>query len=1069
MPIHNLRNQRRLLPFLLAFCLLQSLAQAEDISFNRDVRPILSENCFHCHGPDDGAREADLRLDTAEGAHDYAIVPSDPEGSELISRISSDDVDLVMPPRDSERALSAEQIRVLTEWVKQGAQYESHWSLIPPRRSKALPTDAQLNTSAAIDHLIRAGLDRKSKQLGKELHPAPPADRETLIRRLTFTLTGLPPTLEEIDAFLADDSSEAYSNLVDRLLESPRYGERMASDWLDVARYSDTYGYQVDRDRFVWPWRDWVIQAFNSNMPYDQFITEQLAGDLLPGATRDQVLATTFNRLHPQKVEGGSVPEEFRMEYVADRTQTVGTALMGLTLECCRCHGHKYDPIEHAEYYQFSAFFDNIDEAGLYSYFTQAIPTPTLMLPTDDEEKQLAQLHHRVAAAEDAFKEALVHRREAAQEWLRTQDVEQLLLGRRDTESDADLAGCTDADAEDPDSAQEPFFAVPILALDFEESPESGPNTPVDGAVGKGLLLTGDDPVKTKVGNFRRFEPFSVSLWIQSPDIKERAVIFHRSRAWTDAASRGYQLLIEDGKLSWSLIHFWPGNAIRVRTSSPIATGQWLHVAVTSDGSSRAEGLKIFIDGTEAPTEIVRDSLTKKITGGGESGDTIAIGERFRDRGFSGGIVDQFRVFDTELTELEVARLASRSEQFQWSRSQTEDDSGLRQQWLINHYLRRLDPDVARQRDQLKKARESLCNLYDGTKEIMVMRELPERRESYRLQRGEYDNRAEPVQPGTPSMLPAFPEDAPRNRLGLAQWLTRAEHPLTSRVAVNRLWQICFGAGLVRTPEDFGSQGEPPTHPELLDWLAVDLVESGWDVKRMLRQIVLSDTFRQSSAHPDTSVEEVDPENRLIARFPAHRLSAEMLRDNALAVSGRLVPKIGGPPVKPYEIEASFKPQNRDKDDGLYRRSLYTYWKRTGPAPAMMTLDASKRDVCRVRRERTSSPLQAFVLLNGPQYVEAARGLAERLTHRHADDVPQLLRDAFRTLTSHRPSDKQLDILTRLYAQQLAYFQEDSQRVSSFLEVGDAKADASLDQPALAAATVVIGTLLNFDMSVMNR
>jgi hypothetical protein len=770
-------------------------------------------------------------------------------------------------------------------------------------------------------------------------------------------------------------------------------------------------------------------------MPYDEFVTCQLAGDLLPDETQEQILATTFNRLHPQKVEGGSIPEEFRIEYVADRTQTVATALMGLTYECCRCHNHKYDAITQKEYYELSAFFDNVDEAGLYSFFTPSVPTPTLVISTAEQAAKLAQQCEAQLQLETALKSAMANRvKHAADEAARLARTNSVI------------------------------FAKPIKELEFDESPP-GKNALVEGVVGKAFRLTGDDAVNTDVGNFPRWQPFSVSLWIRTPDAKHRAVVFHRSRAWTDAGSRGYELLIEEGQLRWSLIHFWPGNAISIRTSDVIPVDQWLHVTVTYDGSSQARGLHVFLNGQRAETEMVRDSLTKNITGGG--GDTISIGERFRDRGFKNGYVDRFRVFDCELSELEVKRLATPNETIVL---EPLVSMGL----LSQHYRQRHDVEIAEKLALVTRAREARCKSEDALDEIMVMRELPTKRQSYLLERGAYDNRGERVDPGTPSSLVPFPENAPRNRLGLAQWLCDSEqiHPLTSRVAVNRLWQLCFGMGLVRTPEDFGSQGEPPTHPEMLDWLAVDFVESGWNVKRMLKQIMMSATYRQSSQHADLALFETDPTNRLLARFPSYRMTAEMLRDNALAVSGRLVSKIGGPPVKPYELEASFKPSKRDTGEGLYRRSLYTYWKRTGPAPAMMTLDAAKRDVCRVQRERTSSPLQAFVLLNGPQYVEAARGLAERLARQHGDTEgagTQSIRDAFRLLTGRRASEDELAVLSELYAAQLDYFSQDSKRPRSFLKIGDAEPDGELRRPHVSAMTVVIGTLMNFDKSLMKR
>lgn len=1012
--------------FVLTTLYAVSTASADEINFNRDIRPILSENCYHCHGPDDEAREADLRLDTYDGATESAIEPGDAESSELIARVISGDADSIMPPADSERSLTKQQIQRLRDWIQQGAKYDQHWSFIAPKKPGLPKVENPKDALTPIDHFVRSPLQDKG------FEPAARASRETLIRRVTFDLTGLPPTIAEIDAFINDDSDEAYENLIDGLLKREAFGERMAVDWLDAARYSDTYGYQVDRDRYVWPWRDWVVRAFNENKPYDQFITEQLAGDLLPNASQDQIQATTFNRLHPQKVEGGSVPEEFRIEYVADRTQTFGTAILGLTLECCRCHNHKYDPLSQKEYYQLSAFFDNIDEAGLYSYFTaSAIPTPALPLPNAAQEKKLSETKSVMDSALAAYQQALAA----------TQKLES-------------------------PTAYVETLAQPVLKLDFESKP-GGKNTSVQGIDGQAVRLTGDDAVGTKVGNFKRFQPFSVSFWMKTPDRKERAVVFHRSRAWTDAASRGYQLLIEDGKLSFSLIHFWPGNAIRIRTLQEIPVGSWVHVSVSNDGSSQANGLRIYTNGKLAPTEIVRDNLTKNITGGG--GDNIAIGERFRDNGFKFGLVDDFRVFDVELTALEALCLAKYEHSLPWLTGNLGELEESKQTLVRDHLRRRNNDELKAKRNALLKAREAYFTTMDGVQEIMVMNELPQQRQTYLLNRGAYDARGDKVAPETPTVLPPFPVDAPRNRLGLAKWLTTPEHPLTSRVAANRLWQMCFGRGLVRTPEDFGSQGRLPTHPELLDWLAVDLVENGWDIKRALKQIMMSATYQQSSQHPDEKLATLDPENEWLARFPSYRLSAEMLRDSSLAVGGRLVGKVGGPPVKPYEVEASFKPAKRDKGDGLYRRSLYTYWKRTGPAPMMMALDAAKRDVCRVQRERTSSPLQAFVLLNGPQFVEAARGLAEKLLLQHNDNTDAMVVDAFRQLTARKPTDKEIAILTRLYQQQLKYFSADVNRAKSYLAVGDAKPNDKCNANQLAATTVVVGTLMNYDESVMKR
>ena len=1013
--------------------------QEDAVAFNFQIRPLLSDRCFRCHGPDAEHREAGLRLDqqdaatgpVADAPDRRIIVPGDPDQSELWSRIMSDDPDLQMPPPDSGRSLSAAEKQLLRRWIEQGAAWQGHWSL-EPIQTVSVPDTAPAEPGGnEIDRFIQQRLNKAG------LPPAPIASKATLLRRLSFDLTGLPPTLEELDTFLADESDDAWETQVDRLLQSPHLGERLASEWLDIARYSDTYGYQVDRDRDVWPWRDWVINAFNANLPYDEFLTQQVAGDLLPDATSDQILATTFNRLHPQKVEGGSTPEEFRVEYVADRTQTVGTAFLGLTFECCRCHDHKYDPISQREYYQMFSFFDNIDEAGLYSYFTPSVPTPTLLLADDATKQKQQDIEQQIAAAESVRQELRDKQQPAFAEWLQT-------------------AAATPADKLIPDQQ---------LALDFEAAP-GAPNRQIDGPIGKAIELTGDDAVGTQVGNFRRFDPFSISLWVRPATHMERAVIFHRSRAWTDAGSRGYELLLEDGRLSAALIHFYPGNALRVQAKEPLALQQWQHVCVTYDGSSRADGLRLYVDGQPAAAEIVRDNLYKNITGGG--GDNITIGERFRDRGFTNGGVDEFQVYGRELVAAEVAQLADGSTLQGLLQTPTAELSAVQRELLFDYYLSNVNEAYRSQLTVLKTLREERSKAYDSVREIMVMQEMQQPRQTYLLRRGAYDQPGDPVESQTPAALPALTGDLPHNRLGLARWMTDPQHPLTARVAVNRFWQQMFGYGLVRTPEDFGSQGQLPSHPQLLDWLARDFIEHGWDVRRLLRQMVTSVTYRRSS-RVSPELRQRDPENRLLARMNAYRMNAEMLRDNALAASGLLVRQIGGPPARPYDLEVSFKPIKPDTGDGLYRRSVYTFWKRTAPAPMMMTLDASKRDVCQPRRERTSSPLQAFVMLNGPQFVEAGRVLAEQLLLLHGDDDDRILRTMFRSLTSRQPDNRELTVLQALQQRQLEDFTAAPDRAASLLKVGSREPAADLPAPRVAAFAVVASTLLNYDECAIRR
>ena len=1042
---------------------------AQTAGNEREVKRLLSDRCFTCHGPDASNRAAGLRLDRSDAAlaartddGRKVISRGDPERSELFRRITSTDPAYRMPPPESKLSMSEAEIRTIERWIEGGAEWEDrHWSFVPL---------AETNVPASGDGWARGPIDRftHARLEAEPLAPAAEASREQLIRRVTFDLTGLPPTIAEVNAFLADKRPGAYERLVDGLLARPAYGERMTQTWLDVARYSDTFGYQVDRNRHVWPWRDWVVDAFNRNLPYDEFITQQLAGDLLPPAsdpqeTDQQILATTFNRLHPQKVEGGSVPEEFRVEYVADRTHTVATAFLGLTFECCRCHDHKYDPLAQKEYYQLFAFFNSVDEAGLYSYFTNSTPTPTLRMTSAETKKKIAEAKAAVDTAEAALAEERANSRGRYNKWVRAHWPRPETLKLEVTGQ--------------------------VEHQDFESY--KGSNQSTEGVSGKAVTLTGDDGIGLKTGNFSRYQPFSVALWMKMPPAaakKERVVVFHRSRAWTDSASRGYQFLLENGVGSASLIHFWPGNAIRVRTKDKLPVDEWFHLAMTWDGSSRAKGLRLWLNGEPAPSVIYRDNLYKNITGSG--GDKITIGQRFRDTGFAGGSVDEFRVFDRELSGLEVAEVHAKgallqgytartaqhivdgtkqsAKEFERKRKREEERQRLADAFA-KYYRSAIDSGLKAKRDALRAAREKHAKLLDGLTEIMVMEELSAPRKTHLLKRGAYDAPGEEVHADTPAALPPMPQGAPRNRLGFAQWLTAPEHPLTARVAVNRFWQMAFGRGLVGTPEDFGSQGALPTHPALLDWLAKDFMDHGWDVKRLWKQMVTSTTYRQTS-RASLELHARDPDNELLARGPSHQLDAEMIRDGALAASGLLVEKVGGAPAKPYDLEVSFKPMGRDKGDGLYRRSLYTFWKRTGPAPVMMTLDAAKRDVCMVKRERTTTPLQACVLLNGPQFVEAARVLGERLAKRHVDDDQALLTELFRTLTSRTPDARELGVLENLFHTERKAFEKEPNRAEEFLKTGDAKRiDAKLPATRVAAAGVVANLLMGFDECVMKR
>lgn len=1017
-------------------------AAAPAVDFNFQVRPILADRCFNCHGPDERARKAKLRLDLREAAVAGAIVPGQPEASELYQRIVSADPNELMPPPDSKLTLSAEEKEVLRRWIEEGAEYQPHWAFVPPPATFPAATGSGGNPIDAFvsARLAKAGLAR-----------SPEAGREVLIRRLSLDLRGLPPSLEEVDQFVEDRSPGAYERLVERLLASPAYGEHQAKGWMDLARFADTYGYQSDVERDLSPWRDWVIWAFNENLPYDQFILWQLAGDLLPGATRDQVLATAFNRLHRQTNEGGSIDEEFRAEYVADRVETVGTAFLGLTLACARCHDHKYDPITQRDFYRMAAFFNNIDESGLYSHFTAATPSPSLLLYRAGEEAKHEELRRRIREAEQAEKAIRARAATGFERWLAE--------GGR------------------------PRSTAPVAAYDFEVLEEGktydrvetnrvaslvdGPEAVV-GRRGRAVRFSGDNAVVLKgVGAFDRTSALSFSLWLQPAEVQPRAVVFHRSRAWTDAGSRGYELLLEEGHPSFALVHFWPGNAIRVRAKRAVPADEWSHLVVTYDGSSRAAGITLFLNGERMEVETVRDHLFKDIVHRSEWGDgdvghiELTLAGRFRDAGFRHGAIDEFEVYDRRLTEWEVRRLF-------------DPQAAGRSEEMREYYLQEVDSDCRQAAAELAFLRAEENRLVNDIPEIMVMREMSPRRETHLLKRGAYDAPGDLVEPGTPEAVLAFPNDLPANRLGLAQWMVSEAHPLTARVAVNRVWRGHFGRGLVETTEDFGVQGSLPSHPELLDWLARDFVRSGWDLKALHRRIVTSVTYRQTS-RCSAEVAARDPDNRWLARGPKHRLEAEQIRDQALAISGLLAPRVGGPSVRPYqpaglwEQAGTGKQYTQDKGENLYRRSLYTFWRRTSPPPAMLIFDAPSREVCVARRETTATPLQALVLLNDPQFVEAARVLAERLVQRHAGSVDARVVDAFRLATGRRPTERELTVLRGLYGDQLREFEANPAAAESLLRVGDFPRDAAVPAGQVAALATVVSSIMNLDEFVTKR
>ncbi|SOD97389.1 DUF1553 domain-containing protein [Spirosoma fluviale] len=1016
----------------------------ETIDYNLHVKPILSDKCFFCHGPDKNSQKAGLELATPEGAMaalkkakgKHAIVPGDLANSEVYHRILSTDDHEMMPPKASNRSLSVYEKAVLIKWIEQGAEYKPHWALIKPDKSVLPAVKNTIWPKNPIDYFTLSKLEEKG------LKPSPEADKETLLRRVTLDLTGLPPTLAETDAFLADTSPDAYEKVVNRLLKSPHYGEKMAVDWLDLSRYADTHGYTVDRYRPMWPWRDWVIQAFNRNRPFSQFITWQLAGDLLPNPTPEQRLATAFNRNHSQNMEGGIINEEFRVEYVADRTNTLGTALMGMTVECARCHDHKFDPISQKDYYSLFAFFNNVDEAGQISW-DDAMPVPTMLLTQPKEDSLLTFINTKIRKAETDLKQTVQTEQKAFEAW----------------------QSKTSAVPFDPRKGLQAHFTFDKLVkgrfvneVSVKDSGKVLDPVLVPGKRGNAFQSNGDDILTLgQAGVFSRSQPFSIGVWINIPKGVSKAALVHKGNGDILYNFRGYFLNLRDDKAELLMAHTWPYNSI-VRVSRQVLPKEkWIQLTMTYDGSSKASGFRLYVDGQETALLTERDNLYKDILFNGKQ-TGLMVGADMRGPGFKKGLVDELVVYNRTLSPPEVQALAQSVQQV----------TPMKGDPLKQYYFSHLSPVYQQQQQALQQLRAERNKLVEAIPEIMVMDEMKTPRPTYLLKRGVYDANGPQVKPDVPASVLPFSPEFPRNRLGLAKWLLHPDNPLTARVVVNRYWQTYFGNAIQKSANNFGNQGGLPTHPELLDWLAVTFREGGWNMKAMQKLIVMSATYRQSSYGTRESLQK-DPENTWLSRGPISRLTAEMIRDNALAASGLLVKQLGGPSVKPYQPEGLWAVNNttyeQDKGDSLYRRSLYTFWRRTNPPPSMNTFDAPSRSYCVVQRQKTSTPLQALVLLNDPQFVEAAKVVAERSLAQYAT-ISDRLTYTFRLLASRKPAPKELAILTRLYQQEYQLFTKNPAKMQGWLQAGEYKLKAVADKPALAAVAVVASTVMNSEAFV---
>ena len=1017
-------------------------AAAPKIDFNRDIRPILSDHCFACHGPDEARRSAGLRLDTREGLFTeregaVPVEPGDPKASGLTLRIESDDPAEQMPPPKFGRPLSANQRQMIAEWIRQGANWSQHWAFVPPVRQDppVLPNDTW--SRDPIDRFVLARLREEG------LSPSPEADRVTWLRRVALDLTGLPPTVPEVDAFLADQSPAAREKVVDKLLASPRYGEHLAAAWLDAARYADTSGYQNDGPRDMWRWRDWVIDAFNSNQPFDRFTVEQLAGDLVPNPTLATRIATGFNRNHRGNAEGGIIPEEYQVEYVADRVETTATVWLGLTLGCARCHDHKYDPISQREFYRVFAYFNNIPENG--RAIKEGNSPPYIAAPLPEQAARLRELDSRIEAAEARVASGRERLSALQAAWERDNPAP--------PSSDWSLAdGLVRHFPFDASAADSAGGAVATLegTSPIYEAGAVGAATVLDG---KAIWNAGD------TADFGYFDKFTLSAWIR-PDALD-GTILSRMTPVDDGA--GYALHLQDGRVQLNLVKRWLDDSLRVETRDPIPAKSWTHIVATYDGSRVANGVKIYVDGVAAPLKVNLDKLNQTFS---VKTEPLRVGGGalpFR------GAIDDVRIYRRDLGADEAALLAVRPSIAEILKQPTGERSPASAAKLARWFLEMQAPadfrDADRELTQLLRERRAFR---ESLPTVMVMEEMPQPRATHVLTRGQYDHPAERVSPGVPAIFPALATDAPPHRLALANWLVSADHPLTARVAVNRFWQRLFGIGLVKTVEDFGVQGEPPSHPELLDWLATEFIASGWNVKALHKRIVLSATYGQAST-VSPELTRRDPDNRLLARGPRRRLSAEIVRDQALAASGLIKERVGGPSVKPYQPDGLWKEIATDTDyvqshgDDLYRRSLYTYWKRTVAPPTMMVLDAAGREACIVQRSTTNTPLQALALWNDPTFVEAARVLAGRLLSRADASDETRLRELFRSVLLRQPREEELVVLSRRLTKSRERFRDDADSARRLIAVGEFPVDPKLDVVEWAALTTVASLVLNLD------
>ena len=1029
------------------------------IRFNRDIRPILAETCFHCHGADPGSRKGKFRLDREEGfftARDDGppVVRGKPEASNLYKRITATDPEEVMPPPKEQHTLKPDEIQRIKLWIAQGAQWEPHWSFLKPER----PAIASVRDDAWARNPIDRFVLAKIEEAG--LQPAPEADRRTLVRRLALDLTGLPPEPDLVEAFVTDKAPDAYEKLVDRFMASPRYGEHRARYWLDAARYADTHGIHFDNFRDIWPYRDWVINAFNRNQPFDQFTVEQLAGDLLPNATQEQIIATGFHRCNPTTNEGGTIELENLANYARDRVETTSWVWLGLTANCAVCHDHKFDPISTKDFYSMSAFFRNTTQGGLDGNVRDT--APTLLLPLGDDVPRSKAIPSEIAEAKKKIDESRKALHSEFDKWLEQAKpgdgdamVEKigapafyLPLNEEKPGDPAGLAGTS---------------AVVAKATEPLKWQDGGKFGKAPGIGGKAFMEVAGD-----VGNFEKDQKYSYGCWVKLPkEFKGSGAVMARMDN-TDNY-RGWDLYAQDSEIAAHLINKWPDDAVKVATTGGLLKRDtWQHVFVTYDGSTKASGFRIYVDGKEAKLNFEKDQLKSTTRGTAP----LTIGRRKSSDQLSGGWVQDVRIYNRRLEAAEVKGLAMQPRMKILLGKAAKERSAKEKDELFEPYSAG-NPELAEISNKLSTLETEQKSIRERSATAYIMEEKRGSTPTANiLYRGQYDQPKDKVECGVFSFLNPLPPNAPKNRLGLAQWIVSPENPLMARVTVNRCWQEFFGTGIVKTAEDFGIMGEAPSHPELLDYLATDFRDGGWDMKKLIKLIVTSATYRQAAATTKEKTEK-DPGNRLLSHGTHYRMDAEMIRDYALDVSGLLSPKIGGPSVKPYQPEGVWEAvamqesnthnYKQDTGEALYRRSMYTFWKRAAPPASMEIMNAPKRETSCLRRERTDTPLQALVTLNDPQFVEAARVLAQNAMKSGAADDAGRMDYIARRVLSRPLSEKENAIIQKIHGDLTTHYKAHADDVKALLTVGAVKTDASLEPVALAAWTMVCNQMLNLD------